>query len=186
MPKSPILIAGAALRAERRRRQMRVRRVGTCAALVVALVATVAFPPRPRLLWNASASAPLGLWRVVPEAPARRGDMVVAWAAEPWRGLAARRHYLPANVPLLKRVAAEPGDRVCAFEAWIFVEGRLAATRVRADRAGRPLPWWSGCRTLRDGAMLLLMDDPASFDGRYFGPTPRSNIIGRAAPLWLR
>lgn len=159
---------------------------GGTVALVAALVATTALPPRPRLLWNASASAPVGLWRVAPDTPVERGDMVVAWAPAPWRGLAARRRYLPANVPLLKRVAAGPGDRVCAFEAWIFIEGRLAATRLRADRAGRPLPGWHGCRTLGNGSMLLLMDDPGSFDGRYFGPTERANIVGKATPLWLR
>lgn len=186
MRRAPILIVGAELRAERKRRRARLRRIGACAALIAAVIATVASPPHPRLLWNASASAPIGLWRVLPDAPVRRGDMVVARLAEPWRSLAARRHYLPANVPLIKRIAAEPGDRVCAFESWIFVEGRLVATRRRADRAGRPLPWWQGCRTLRDGAMLLLMDDPASFDGRYFGPTVSGATVGKAMPLWLR
>jgi type IV secretory pathway protease TraF len=27
-------------------------------------------------------------------------------------------------------------------------------------------------------------NEPASLDGRYFGPLPRSAIVGRAAPLW--
>lgn len=186
MRKEPIRIVGAALRAERRGRRARVFCVGACAALVMGLVVTIAQPPRPRLLWNASASAPMGLWRVVPGVPVRRGDMVVVRLAEPWRGLAARRHYLPANVPLLKRVTAGPGDRVCASEAWIFVEGRLAAIRRHFDGSGRPMPWWHGCVTLRDGAMLLLMDDAASFDGRYFGPVEARAIVGKAVPLWLR
>jgi type IV secretory pathway protease TraF len=30
------------------------------------------------------------------------------------------------------------------------------------------------------------MDAPGSFDGRYFGPVPRSSIIGKATPLWVR
>ena len=186
MSRTPILIIGAALRAERRRQRARIRRVIASAALVAALIATIVVPPRPHILWNASASAPIGLWRVVPGAPVKRGDMVVVQLEQPWRGFAARRHYLPANVPLLKRIAAEPGDRVCAYQAWIFVEGRLAAIRRHADRAGRALPWWHGCRTLRDGAMLLLTDDPASFDGRYFGPTERGAVVGKAVPLWLR
>lgn len=186
MVRSPVVIVGARLRAERRRRRMCLMLGGICAILVVVLGATAAMPPRPRLLWNASASAPIGLWRVLPGTSARRGDMVIARLEEPWRGLAARRHYLPANVPLIKRVAAEPGDRICAFEAWVFVEGRLVATRRRTDGAGRPLPWWQGCRTLRNGAMLLLMDDPASFDGRYFGPVEAHALVGKAVPLWLR
>ena len=27
-------------------------------------------------------------------------------------------------------------------------------------------------------------DEPDSLDGRYFGPTPRSALLGRARPLW--
>lgn len=186
MARSVTKLVGAALRAERRLRRTRLMLGGICVMLIAALGASAAMPPRPRLLWNASASAPIGLWRVAPDVGARRGEMVIVRLAEPWRGLAARRHYLPANVPLIKRVAAEPGDRICAFEAWVFVEGRLVATRRRVDAAGRPLSWWQGCLTLRDGATLLLMDDPASFDGRYFGPTARSAIVGKAYPLWLR
>ncbi len=186
MPRAPVRIVGAALRAARRRTRARRCWIGFCAALSVALAATLAAPPRPRLLWNASASAPVGLWRVLPGVPVRRGDMVVARLGQPWRDLAARRHYLPANIPLLKRVAAAPGDRVCAFGPWIFVEGRVIALRRAADRRGRPLPWWRGCRTLDDGAMLLMMDDPASFDGRYFGPVEQRAVIGKAVPLWLR
>lgn len=186
MRRAPVRIVGAALRAERRRRRRFVGWACVCAALVAAVFWTIASPPRPHLLWNASASAPVGLWRVLPDAPVGRGDMVVVRLGAPWRGFAARRHYLPANVPLIKRVAAAPGDRICAFEAWIFVEGRVAAVRRRFDGSGRPMPWWHGCSTLGDGAMLLLMDDAASFDGRYFGPVVRRAIVGKAVPLWLR
>lgn len=186
MREAPIRIVGAALRAERRRRHRRLGWASACAALVAAVCWTAALPPRPRLLWNASASAPMGLWRVAPGAPVGRGDMVVVRLGPPWRALAARRHYLPANVPLIKRVAAGPGDRVCAFEAWIFIEGRIAAVRLRFDRRGRPLPWWHGCVMLEAGEMLLLMEDTSSFDGRYFGPVAESAVVGKAVPLWLR
>ena len=36
------------------------------------------------------------------------------------------------------------------------------------------------------GALLLLNDPPDSFDGRYFGPTARRDVIGRATPIWVR
>lgn len=177
---------GDALRANRARRRKRLRLAGATATLVAALGATIVLSPYPRLLWNVSASAPIGLWGVAPDVPVKRGDMVVAHLAEPWRSLAARRHYLPSNVPLIKRVAAEPGDRVCAIGADITVDGARIATRRQHDGAGRAMPHWQGCQVLQGGAMLLLMDDPASFDGRYFGPTARGAIIGRAYPLWLR
>jgi conjugative transfer signal peptidase TraF len=177
---------GDELRADRTRRRKRLQLVGATATLVAALGATIGWSPHPRLLWNVSASAPIGLWRVAPDVPVERGDMVVARLGEPWRSLAAGRHYLPSNVPLIKRVAAEPGDRVCAIGADITVGGVRIATRRQHDGAGRAMPHWQGCQVLQGGATLLLMDDPASFDGRYFGPTARGDIIGRAYPLWLR
>jgi len=33
---------------------------------------------------------------------------------------------------------------------------------------------------------LLMARSPASFDGRYFGPTSRSDIVGKATLLWAR
>lgn len=111
--------------------------------------------------------------------------MVIAPLAEPYRSLAATRHYLPANVPLVKRVAAMPGDRVCARGNLIFVNGRPVAARLRFDAHSRAMPWWHGCLRLRATQLLLLMtDSPASFDGRYFGASDRGHLIGRAHALW--
>lgn len=151
-----------------------------------ATVATLVLPPAPRLVWNASDSAPRGLYRVFPGVAPGRGDMVVAWAPEPWRSLAAERHYLPSNVPLVKRVAAIAGDRACAIGPAILVDGRKVATRSARDGRGRAMPWWQGCRTLAAGEYLLLMDAAASFDGRYFGISRQDQLIGKARQLWTR
>lgn len=151
-----------------------------------AVLCTLTFPPAPRLVWNASASAPLGLYRVYPNVLPARGDMVIAWAPKRYRRLAAERHYLPSNVPLVKRVAAVAGDRVCAAGGAILVDGSIVAHRLAADARGRPLPWWQGCRTLALGEYLLLTDAPASFDGRYFGISHADQLVGRARPLWTR
>ena len=177
---------GQSLRDARSRRQRLARRSLAIAGLATALGFTIALPPHPRLVWNASASAPIGLYRVGEADPAT-GDMVIAWPPAGSRDFAARRHYLPANVPLVKRVAAEPGDTICALGTEIFVNGRWIAERRVHDGAGRPMPWWTGCVMLRRGALFLLMsDNPASFDGRYFGPTSHGDIVGKATPLWVR
>ncbi|WP_188645876.1 S26 family signal peptidase, partial [Tsuneonella deserti] len=155
------------------------------ALVAAALGATLVFPPSPRLVWNASASAPLGLYMVRPGAPVARGDMVVVRLPEPARRLAAQRRYLPANVPAIKRVAAVAGARVCASGAHILIDGKRVAARLAADRHGRPLPWWHGCRTLGSGDVFLLMaGSRESFDGRYFGVTRRADIVGKARLLW--
>ena len=149
------------------------------------MAATIIRPPRPLLVWNASASSPMGLYRVTRARGVRAGDMAIAWAPAVARRLAAQRHYLPANVPLVKRVAASGGDRVCAAGEVVFVNGRFLALRRLSDGAGRPMPWWNGCRQLEDGELFLLASGSAdSFDGRYFGITGPQDVVGRARLLW--
>jgi len=151
------------------------------------LAASAIWSPPVLLVWNASASAPVGLYRVHDGGPIGRGDMVVAWTPEPVRSLAARRRYLPRNVPLVKRVAAAAGDEVCAIGRTVFVNGRPAALRSRRDPSGRLMPWWSGCRALGRGELFLLNPSvPQAFDGRYFGVTSADRLLGTARLLWRR
>lgn len=170
--------------AQRRRRRRHLALAALIGCVTVPLVASALWSPPTLLVWNASASAPIGLYRVHADGPIRRGDMVVAWTPEPARSLAATRRYLPVNVPLVKRVAAAAGDRVCAVGSIVSINGRRVATRRQSDAAQRPMPWWTGCRLLGDEEYFLLMDSPLSFDGRYFGVTRHSDILGGAELLW--
>lgn len=167
-----------------RNRAIRAVALGTALVGLTAVIQST--DPQPRLVWNASASAPVGFWAIAPGAAVTAGDMVLARTPPSVRKLAAERRYLPANVPLLKRLVTRPNDWACALGGAVTVNGELVAVRRAADRRGRPLPWWTGCRSLGDDMVLLLMDAPDSFDGRYFGPVPRSSLIGKATPLWLR
>lgn len=183
----PLFAWGESLRIARARRVTLRRRAVLLGAGIACLGLTIVLPPLPRLVWNASASAPIGLYAVAPGAPIARGDMVVAWPPAEARQLAAERRYLPRNVPLVKRAAGVEGDMICAAERVVTVNGRPAAMRRPADAAGRPLPAWTGCVRLGPGMLFLLMNrTPDSFDGRYFGATLAQDIIGKASPLWLR
>lgn len=183
---APVVWLARGRAADRRARRWLGAAAAGAALVGVSAVLDLGLHPAPRLVWNASASAPVGLWRIHPHAAFGVGDMVLASPPPDIRRLAAERRYLPMNVPLLKRVAAADGDIVCALGPWIFINARPVATRLETDARGRSLPWWRGCRRLADGAVLLLMDAPDSFDGRYFGPVERPAVIGKATPLWLR
>ena len=186
-PDLPLTAWGDALRAARARQGTLRFRVAAATSGIAALLLSAAVPPAPRLVWNASASAPRGLYVVSPDARIEAGDMVIARTPEPWRSLAARRNYLPANVPLVKRAVAVAGDEICARGASVSINGVPAVTRLARDAEGRTLPWWEGCVELRKGDVFLLMAGaPASFDGRYFGTTERRDIVGRANLLWAR
>lgn len=157
---------------------------GYCA--IAAVVIPTFVRPTPRLVWNASASVPLGLYSARPGHSAKVGDLVAAHAPAPVARLMAERGYLPLRVPMLKHVAAVAEQTVCRSGAAILIDAkRVAEARLR-DRMGRPLPSWSGCRTLRAGEVFLLNPASAgSFDGRYFGPVPASGIVAVLDPLWL-
>lgn len=185
----PVLHVGEELRriiARRRRRRRRLAIAALISCAAATLAASALWKAPVLLVWNASASAPTGLYSVHAGRPIRRGDMVVAWTPEPARSLAARRRYLPANVPLVKRVAAVAGDQVCAVGTAISISGRQVAVRRSFDPAGRPMPWWTGCRRLGSGEYLLLMSSPLSFDGRYFGVTRSGDLLGRAELVWAK
>jgi conjugative transfer signal peptidase TraF len=150
---------------------------------VCAIASTFAERPVPLLVWNASA-APIGLYAVRPLGALAIADLVVARPPEPLADWLAARGYLPKGALLIKRVAALPGQKVCRANLTISVDGSVVAEANR-DHAGRDLPRWSGCFTLRPGDVFLLnWDHPASLDGRYFGALPVDAVIGRAQQIW--
>jgi len=153
----------------------------------IAFAAIAVFDPLPRVIWNASASAPIGLYRIEPLPDPPNGALVAVTPPAPLARWLAERGYLGERVPLMKHVAAKPGQLVCRTGAVVSVDGRPVVVARLADGRGRPLPAWQGCRTLRAGEMLMLNPDHAdSMDGRYFGPLAASTVLGRAIPILTR
>ena len=158
-------------------------------AMIVGGAALVAAPVwsghAPRFIWNASASLPLGLYRIESAAGIAVTDIAVVMPPDALAAFLDERGYLPRGLPLLKRVLALGGETVCRHGKDIIAYGaRYGQARMR-DTRGRPLPVWQGCRTLRDGEAFLMNWDAAdSFDGRYVGPLPVTAIVGRAVPIW--
>lgn len=149
-----------------------------------ALVAvSVGARPMPRLLWNASASVPVGLYGVQRLGKITKGILVVAIPPPPLAAFLAARGYLPLGVPLIKPVLALPGQRVCRDGPAITIDRVAAGTALAYDRQRRKLPAWRGCRRLAPGEVFLMSPRAASFDGRYFGPIAASAIVGRAVPV---
>ncbi len=147
---------------------------------------TMLFHPLPRLIWNASASVPIGLYSMHRASALHLAELVAVKPPEPLASFLADRHYLPEHVPLLKHIAALPGQRVCRIGDTISIGGHVVGTAMERDSRRRVLPRWSGCRTIEAGQVFLFNEGvPDSLDGRYFGPLPRIAITGRAVPLWL-
>jgi conjugative transfer signal peptidase TraF len=152
------------------------------AALGIGLAALL--HPAPRLIWNASASVPIGLYAVHPAGALHVDELLVVTPPEPLAAFLDTRRYLPKGVPLLKHVLALPGQTVCRSGGTITVDGAAMGEALDHDHLRRPLPVWRGCRVVSAGEVFLMNRRPDSLDGRYFGPLPATTIVGRADPLW--
>jgi conjugative transfer signal peptidase TraF len=151
---------------------------------IVALVAAARMQPVLRIVYNASDSAPRGWYRIDHADRFRVGDTIVARLPEGVAMLAASRGYLPRSVPVLKRIAATSGQRVCIRDGAVAIDGAVVARVLEVDRSGRPLAAWLHCRRLVRGEIFLLnAAAPASFDSRYFGPLDVSFVLGQATLL---
>ncbi|EIU5016573.1 S26 family signal peptidase [Pseudomonas aeruginosa] len=180
----------------RPRSHLRARIVlaGLTACGLAALAWAAFVSPLPRLTYNPSDSVAVGWYRVDPldhrpaslPRPLSVGSIVLTRLPADAAALAAQRGYLPAHIPLLKRVGAVAPQHVCIVAGQVRIDGVPVAAALPADRLGRPLPSWQHCRPLADGELFLLsVANPASFDSRYFGPVSASAVIGIAHPVWL-
>jgi conjugative transfer signal peptidase TraF len=158
------------------------------AAMCLGIAAAMFLQPdggMPRLIWNVSASVPVGLYSVTPAGELHVADLVIVRPPEAITSFLADRAYLPRGVPLLKRILALPGQTVCRQNLLITVDGVEMGKAHERDHLGRALPVWQGCRVIADDAIFLMnWQSKDSLDGRYFGPLPIASIVGRAEPLW--
>lgn len=142
--------------------------------------------PVAHVVYNPSDSVPVGWYRIEPATSLHVGSIVLARLPADVATLAAQRGYLPAHVPLLKRVGAVAPQHVCTVDNQVRIDDVPVVAVLLADRLGRLLPSWPQCRHLRPGELFLLsVTNPASFDSRYFGPITTSAVIGTAQPIYL-
>ncbi len=152
---------------------------------LTALLMPLAIPNRVHLVYNPSDSVPRGWYHIGPAVSLHIGSIVLAPLPARAAALAAQRNYLPAGIPLLKRIGAVAPQRVCIEGTSVRIDDVAVAAVMRADGRGRTLPVWQQCRSLAHGELFLLSStNPASFDSRYFGPILASSVIGSAKPIW--
>ena len=139
----------------------------------------------PLYIWNASNSAPTGLYRLQPVTELKVTELVAIRPPDLLATFLDLNEYLPVGVPVLKRVLALPGQIVCRNGLSISVDGVDVGQARERDGRERPLPVWHGCQIIADGDVFVMNWQSAdSLDGRYFGPLPASAVIGRAVPIW--
>jgi type IV secretory pathway protease TraF len=94
--------------------------------LMLAATMLISFPifenPGPVLLCNASASAPVGLYRVRSIDKLRAAELDVARPPAPLANLLREGGYLPVGVPLIKRVLGLAGQTICRADVTVTVD----------------------------------------------------------------
>jgi len=141
---------------------------------------------------NLTPSEPLGLWRIIPlDRSVMVGDIVfICPPATPIMREARSRGYLRDGLclsgmaPLIKAVLAVGGQTVDICDD-VRIDGEpIANSRVmREDAKGRPLVPYAG-GVLPSRTVFVHSAFPGSFDSRYFGPLPLSNVLGLARKVW--
>lgn len=172
---------------------MQRRTVGLCSAAGILILGTLGLW-QAGLRLNISPSYPPGLYRLTP-GRGQVGDLVTACLPGRWSRYGIERGYLgfgrcPAlATPVLKRLAAQVGDRVTITDRVLINGVEQPRSRLkRQDAQGRPLPA-AVSEVVAPGQVWLLSDYNAdSFDSRYFGPIPARQISAVAQPLltWTR
>lgn len=149
------------------------------------LLAPMVIEVTPLYVWNASDSVPIGLYRLRSADKLFVTELLAIQPPEPLVNFLDLNGYLPAGVPMLKRVLALPGQTVCRNGLTVLVDAIEAGKARDRDGRGRPLPKWQGCRVVgKDELFVMNRQSADSMDGRYFGFLPASAVLGRVLPVW--
>src|SRR3546814_19549777 len=95
-----------------------------------------------KLIWNASASVPIGFYTVRPASDLRIGDLAVVTPPDDVAAFLSTGGYLPLGVPLIKPVAALPGPHVCRNGVGITLDEKPGGRAGQQDRRQRPRTGW--------------------------------------------
>jgi conjugative transfer signal peptidase TraF len=138
-------------------------------------------------------AAPAGIYRLVRGLSIKHGELVGAClpASIAQEGLA--RGYLqqgdcPSGAePVAKIVGALPGDVLEVQPGWVSIDGRVFPDSAVAahDSIGRPLPHvpWGRHQVAPGEVWLFGFHNERSWDARYFGPVPLSEVRAALKPV---
>jgi conjugative transfer signal peptidase TraF len=133
---------------------------------------------------NITPSEPAGIYELVPGGVARGGLVLLK---QPHASAASiLRRYAPANLPLIKRVAALPGDVVRVSPHGVYINGARwpESAPLAHDAEGKTLrPYPFGAYRVAAGELWVMSNHPRGLDSRYFGPVAEASVVSRLKPL---
>ena len=157
----------------------RCRRRGRLLAsgIGAALIAGVFFAP---IRFSISDSAaPAGIYRIVAQRQIRRGELALVCLPPKIAAFGFARKYIARGFcpggfePVGKVIAGLPGDQIEPAKA------------LERDGKGRALAHIAGPVIVPPGTVWLYGSQPDSWDSRYYGAVPETDVKERLMPLWV-
>ena len=140
----------------------------------------------PKIIYfNVTSSLPQGFYLRIPCKECRRGDYIVYEPNEEVKTLIIKNGWSDGKHDFLKKVGATAGDKysVDAETLKFEIEGKYVGQVYETDNAGNVLPKLRGEFEVPKGYVLPIATSARSFDGRYSGAIPKSQIKARVVPI---
>lgn len=144
-------------------------------------------------IWiNLTSSMPPGIY-LQQERSFNKNDYVISCLPKEASVISHERGYLGYGkcymhtAPVGKKLIALEGDHALIDERGIHINGELLknTSPMKYDGEGRAMSHAHIKRKLEKNEILLALDNPRSFDSRYFGVVPRENLQAKIVPLYL-
>ena len=140
----------------------------------------------PKMIYfNVTTSLPQGFYLRIPCKECRRGDYIVYEPSEEVKTLIIENGWGDGKRDFLKKVGATAGERysVDAETLKFEIEGKYIGQVYETDNNGNDLPKIRGEHEVPKGYVLPIATSARSFDGRYSGAIPKSQIKARVVPI---
>ena len=160
--------------------------------IILVLVLIIFAAKKEHIIFNTTSSFPLGLYKISSKEHYNKGDLV-SFCAMPSstftkmieEGYTQPNPNCPDKTPqLLKKIVALAGDNI-TIEKSLLVNNKPIknSTIFKKDHNGNLL-YTQSSQTIKRGYFWAMSDyNEKSYDSRYFGQVPLSNIIGIATPI---
>lgn len=160
----------------------KVKKVLVMAASTILYLCIAGYITLPHLvIYNYTASLPVGWYWLEPAASLRHGDIILCDADEDTMQLAVERQWINPNTHFLKCIYGLPGDVYEIRAHRYIVNGEDKGEIKQYDSAGRKLPLQpDGKYIVPEGYILTGTSEENSFDSRYYGPIPIKNVYNKA------
>ena len=184
--KNKNLNVGKRCKLRRNREVVRELKKKAVVFLGLCLAMSLMLEEMPKMIYfNVTTSLPQGFYLRIPGKECRRGDYIVYEPSEEVKMLIIKNGWGDGKRDFLKKVGATTGGKYSVdVETLKFeIEGKYIGQVYETDNTGNVLPKLRGEFEVPKGYVLPIATSARSFDGRYSGAIPKSQIKARVVPI---